>query len=117
MENVDTLNLSSDKLGGLLSLLVERKLQQVLSQGAKSLIDEQLRNESPAGNSTTSAGNAGDPDVNVSGSSLSDQNNTVRELLEKAGKCKKANPAQQIFWVSKLWFYVAFLYRFYFQVS
>jgi len=29
---------------------------------------------------------------------------TARELLEKAGNCKKCNPAQQIFRVSKLWF-------------
>ena len=114
MENVDTLNLSSDKLGGLLSLLVEGKLKQVLSQGAKSMSSSEMKVqlETLGNSSTTSAGNAGDPDFNVSGSSLGDPaaaKYTVRELLEKAGKCKKANPAQQIFWVSKLWFYVAYI--------
>lgn len=116
MENLDTFNLSSDQLRGLLSLLIEGKLQQVVGQGVKGISGSEM-NVLPGttqwNSSTKSAGNDGDPDFNVSlGSSLGDPDAaeyTARELLQKAGQCKKANPAQQIFRVSKLWFSVCCL--------
>lgn len=115
MENSDTLNLSSDQLRGLLSLLIEGKLQQVVGQGAKGISGSEMNvlpGTTQGNSSTKSAGNDGDSDFNVSlGSSLGDPAaaeytawESSRELLEKAGQCKKANPAQQIFRVSKLWF-------------
>lgn len=112
MENLDTLNLSSEQLKGLLSLLMEGKLQQVVGQTAKSIGGSEMNvlpGTTQGNNNTKSAANDGEPDLNVSlgSSSLggpSAEKYTARELLEKAGKCKKSNPAQQIFRVSKLWF-------------
>lgn len=102
MENVDTLNLSSDQLRGLFSLLMEGKLQQVVGQAAKS-IDGGSGNTQRNSN-TKSSGSDGDHDFNILlGSSLGDpaaEKYTVLELLEKAGHCKKYNPAQQLFKVS-----------------
>ena len=121
MENLDTLNLSSDQLRGLLSLLMEGKLQQVVGQGAKSIVGRSemdvLTGTTQGNSNTKSAGGDGDTDFNVSSgsapSSLGDPaaaEYTARELLEKAGKCKKANPAQQIFRVSELWFFAPYIY-------
>ena len=102
MENVDTLNLSSDQLRGLFSLLMEGKLQQVVGQAAKS-IDGGSGNTQRNSN-TKSSGSDGDREFNIPlGSSLGDpaaEKYTALELLEKAGHCKKSNPAQQLFRVS-----------------
>lgn len=76
MENLDTLNLSSDQLRGLLSLLIEGKLQQVVGQGAKGISGSEMNvlpGTTQGNSSTKSAGNDGDSDFNVSlGSSLGD---------------------------------------------
>lgn len=100
---MDTLNLSSDQLRGLFSLLMEGKLQQVVGQAAAKSIDGGSGNTQRNSN-TKSSGSDGDREFNIPlGSSLGDpaaEKYTALELLEKAGHCKKSNPAQQLFRVS-----------------